>query len=145
MGERTRVVAAGSDVGEPKPRQEDVEVTRIVARHDVLSKTLPAVAKYGLPFFFLYLSVSELAGEVTHADIKLLLQLPIAKGVVWAAAVCALSVAFGFGGVLYGWNQRKLARDTVELLAAGKIAAERKIDKDRSSSGLTARGETPED
>ena len=58
----------------------------------------------------------------------------------------ALSWTVALIGTAYGIQQRKLRRDTVERLQTRNIELEKKIDQKRSSSKLTARGDTrPED
>lgn len=86
-------------------------------------------------FYLIYLSVGELAGKVTLADIgiKVLADVKISEAVAWL---------FGGSGVLYGWNQRRLRRKTVEHIQTRNIALEQLVDPDRSSSELTPRGET---
>jgi hypothetical protein len=88
---------------------------------------------------YLYLTVAALAGQQTTADIgiNLLADLRITE---------AFAILFGSSGIAYALGQRKLRRDTVERLQGRIKKYERLLDPERSSSNLTARGETrPED
>ena len=91
------------------------------------------IARYG------YLSVEALAGQTTLADI----------GIDFLGKVevtVALAWSFGGAGCIYGWYQRKLRRDTVQRLQKRIQYLESNMDKMRSSSKLTARGDSrPED
>jgi hypothetical protein len=62
-------------------------------------------------FYFMYLMVASLAGEVTLADVGIdfLADFRVNTAVAWI---------FGAGGTVYGMRQRKLRRDTVERLMA---------------------------
>lgn len=88
------------------------------------------VARYG------YLSVDALAGDRTVADIgiRVLGDLRIST---------IVSVTVGIGGAVYGWLQRRLRKSTVERLASRNQDLERGLDPERSTSGLTPRGDTP--
>lgn len=88
------------------------------------------VARYG------YLSVAALAGDLTVADIGFRV-----LGDFRVSTIVSMTV--GAGGVLYGWLQRRLRKSTVERLASRNEDLERKIDPKRTTSGLTARGDTP--
>jgi hypothetical protein len=81
-------------------------------------------------------SVNALAGETTTTDIgiKILTDIRISTAVAWL---------FGGTGIAYGTYQRKLRRDNIERLTKRTHELERRLDPKRSSSGLTARGETP--
>lgn len=57
-----------------------------------------------------------------------------------------LSILFGVGGLLYGRAQSKLRKDIVEKYHPEVVRKESYFDSNRTSSDLTARGETrPED
>ena len=84
-------------------------------------------------------SVDGLAGRHTYADVGFRLLADIRVG-EWVAYI------LGTGGVAYGLRQRKLLKQNIERLSAGKQRLEREIDPGRTSSGLTTKGETnPED
>ena len=65
--------------------------------------------------YMIYLSISELAGKVTTADMKL-----VVDGVHTSSGIgllpVAVSILFGIGGIRYGLRQRKLRCDAVERL-----------------------------
>lgn len=89
--------------------------------------------------WFTRLAVGDLAGQTTMADIGLdfLGKVEVSVALAWAA---------GAAGGYYGYRQRKLRRDTVERLQKRVQELEKIIDRKRSTSRLTSRGETrPED
>jgi hypothetical protein len=88
---------------------------------------------------YVYLMVLALAGRLTFADIgiKVLGDVRVSEAAAWLLSG---------GSVAYGWHQRKLRKDTVERLQERIQKFERQIDGKRTSSRLTARGNTrPED
>jgi len=89
--------------------------------------------------WFTRLAVGDLAGQTTLADIGIdfLGKVEVSVALAWTA---------GAAGGYYGYRQRKLRRDTVERLQKRVKELENFIDKNRSSSQLTSRGDTrPED
>lgn len=91
------------------------------------------VVRYG------YLSIDVLAGKSTAADIgvNFLANVSVSVALAWAA---------GAGGAYYGYRQNKLRKDTIERLSGRIRELEQRLDKNRSSSNLTQRGDTrPED
>ena len=91
------------------------------------------IARYG------FLAIESLSGQTTLADVGIafLGDVNVSIAIAWVAAI---------GGIAYGWRQRKLRKDTVERLCARIAQLEKTIGNVRSSSHLTARGETrPED
>lgn len=104
--------------------------------------TIQATIKYGAIVwisYYAYLSISDLAGKRTFADIGLNFLANFKVTVVLAWIV-------GIVGIVYGKAQNKLRKDTVERLQSRIALLEGKIDPSRSSSKLTTRGETnPED
>ena len=77
----------------------------------------------------------EYAGKETSADIAMSL-----FGNLEVSLTLTLFV--GAGGFFYGLWQRKLRKDTIERLQGRNQELESMIDSKRSSSNLTARGET---
>ena len=90
------------------------------------------VARYG------YLSVTALAGHVTVADIGV--GLSILRDTKVSTILC---MTFGVLGTAYGLLERNLRKSKVERLASRIHDLERQIDPQRSTSGLTPRGDTP--
>lgn len=114
-------------------RSRAVEAVTSVLNNLVRWAGAVLIARYG------YLSISELAGQTTFADIgvNILSDLRVSQAVAWL---------LGGGGVAYGLQQRKLRRDTVERLQGRISSFEKALDPGRTSSQLTPRGETrPED
>jgi hypothetical protein len=90
-------------------------------------------------FYFIYQSVAVLAGKATVADIgiKFLAELGISEALAWLLAG---------GGMLYGFGQRRLRKNTIERLQSRNQSLEQSLDPNRTSSRLTPRGDTrPED
>lgn len=75
------------------------------------------------------------AGEHTYADvdIKLLANTNISISIAWGLSAL---------GLLYGFYQNKLRKDTVEYLQTRIQGLEGLLDKNRTTSGLTIRGDT---
>lgn len=88
--------------------------------------------------WFGYLSIKALAGHTTLADISVMV-----GAIVEGRTSEVLAWLFGTAGVSYGYYQRKLRRDVTERLASRTSSLEGRIDRRRSSSRLTTRGETP--
>jgi hypothetical protein len=80
--------------------------------------------------------VDSLAGKQTFANI----------GISMLFDSRVLGIIFGGGGILYGVAQRKLRQGTVKKFQPRIQQLEKLIDSKRSTSRLTAIGETnPED
>lgn len=91
------------------------------------------ISRYG------YLAVQSLSGQTTLADIGInfLANVRVSVAIAWGA---------GAGGIVYGLNQKKLRKDAIERFHGRIKELETIIDKNRSTSSLTARGDTkPED
>lgn len=95
--------------------------------------------------YFAYLSINILAGKNTTAEFKttiiadLISADHIFKFEFMAVTGCLF---FGIFGILFGLWQRHLRMNTVERLQGRNQEMEKQIDKRRSSSKLTSRGET---
>ena len=88
---------------------------------------------------FVYLSVLQLAGKITFAQIGLsvLGDFKVPDGIF---------ALFGLSGVSYGLKERRLRRQKTEEMASHIEHLEKIIDPKRTSSGLTPKGTTrPED
>lgn len=100
------------------------------------------------PFYFHYKAVELLAGRTTEANISVSIMeaiwtdLKVGNLLEKKWVSCTVAILFGIAGVVYGWYQRKLRRDTVERLQKRNQELEKRIDPERSSSKLTPRGET---
>jgi hypothetical protein len=93
---------------------------------------LVLIARYG------YLTIESLAGKATLASIGInfLGNLTISQ---------SLAYIFGVGGISYGLGERWLRKKTTKRLGGRVPELEAKIDRRRTSSNLTDRGETPLD
>lgn len=85
--------------------------------------------------WFGYLSIDVLAGEETVANIvvKVLGDLRVSE---WAAYL------FGGAAITYGWRQKGLLHKVNETQGARVSQLEQEIDRRRTSSRLTKRGQT---
>lgn len=91
------------------------------------------IVRYG------YLSIDILAGKDTAADIAVnfLANVTVSVALAWSVAA---------GGIYYGHRQNKLRKNTIERLHGRIHELETRLDRKRSSSHLTQRGDTrPED
>ncbi|MEJ2228086.1 MAG: hypothetical protein P8Y67_07595, partial [Alphaproteobacteria bacterium] len=82
-----------------------------------------------------YLSITALAGKFTSAEflVNILAKENISVTLAWS---------IGAIGLIYGYIQRTLRKNTVERLQSRIVKLERHIDDRRSSSKLTPRGDT---
>lgn len=129
-----------------KKTRADLEAELKSLRNARLSEGFVSVAKdivrYGtlvLIVRYVYLSIDSLAGRQTLADVgfTILGNVNVSVVIAWGA---------GAAGLAYGWQQRKLRRDTIEYLQRRNIELESELDPNRTSSSLTPRGDTrPED
>lgn len=135
---------------------------QLVRAHGVgnnVTKIIRDLIKYGaavLIVYWIYLSIDSLSGKITIADIDVR-----GKGEVitnsdpanetgtqheswnWSCLeMVGLAVLFGVGGVVYGRKQARLRKDVVERLHPYQKEQELAFDPKRSSSDLTARGDT---
>lgn len=88
---------------------------------------------------FFYLAIEALAGKTTMGQLAVNL---VSEFKVDRYAWQLATAVFGF----YGWHQRNLRKITIERLQSHNQALEKRLDPDRSTSSLTAKGDTrPED
>ena len=99
----------------------------------VISSTMLALIKYGTIFWVCYLSIKELAGKQTIADIKLMADINFDR---WVAYI------FGIGGIGYGITQKNLKEKNIERLSKEKEQLELFLNPDKKSSNLTSKGNT---
>ena len=116
-------------------------------RHEIWARVAtrvgrPAVSWAGLGFCVYWgaQTLIEWSGQATVADLRLAL-----SGSGWRDVVVLIAVLFGAGGLAYGRQRARLMRETVRRLGGPKKARETAIDPQRSSSGLTRSGETPDE
>jgi len=109
---------------------------------DGVIRVLRDVIKYGaLVWIASYFnrSIETLAGKTTLADIgvSFLANMKVSIAFAWT---------FGFAGIIYGYTQRNLRKDTVARLQQRIKDLELSVDTNRSSSEITVQGNTrPED
>lgn len=138
--------------GEPEDNNHDarIRVAEIVTRGDVISRNVQVVSKWlavCVVAYFVFKSVEILAislnGKVTIADIRFE---AITRWFSNSNTTCTLSAILGVAGIFYGRIQSNLKKDAIERLHPYQEKYENLIDRERSSSLLTKRGDTrPED
>ena len=114
------------------------KVLRRVSTTQAIASVLNNLIRWGglvIISYWIYLSVTALAGKSTMADIGVTVFADIRASEV-------LSWIFGIGGIGYGWRQKSLRQDTTERLQGRIKAFETEKDPNRSTSGLTERGMT---
>jgi len=103
---------------------------------------LTTAIRWGVLAYFAWSGVQivhDIAGQQTSLTILLqfLADLKVDRWVAYAVSG---------GSVYYGYRQRRLRRDAVERLSGRVAELEQRLDKRRTSSQLTSRGDTrPED
>lgn len=121
------------------------EWNRYLVRHETARTLLAELFKWLALAFISYMAfrmVDTLAGRRTEATLNASIDWPC--GPEWW--MIGLACLFGVGGILYGRYQRRLRGDTIERMHDFQKKWETSIDPNRSSSNLTARGDTrPED
>ena len=108
--------------------------SRIVESVTTIVTTGLKCAMLVLIFRYLYLSIDVLAGKTTVASVLLnfLGSLTVSK---------TLAYLFGGTGVVYGIAERQVRRKTIKRIGGRIKLLEMMIDPDRSSSGLTDKGD----
>lgn len=84
-------------------------------------------------------AIGYLAGQQTTANISLLVEFFTNTG---GGVVAGTGASAGALGCAYGWYERKLRQKSVDRLHGRIKHLETDIDPNRTSSGLTTRGET---
>jgi hypothetical protein len=89
------------------------------------------------------LAVEALAGKATVADFGVFLIADLKANKVFSHVVMAV---FGMSGIGYGLRERGLRRKTVKQSGSRIAGLEKRLDRNRTSSGLTNDGRSrPED
>lgn len=117
---------------------ERVQIHKIHAVSEATTKIISELAKWGVLGFCVYWTGDVLkvyAGQVTFADVTF-------SWLMSEKLAGTLGLIFGAGGIVYGRQQARLRRDVIERMHPYQVEHEKSKDPDRSSSGLTERGET---
>jgi len=139
-------------VKQGKPNREEMRVGLEIHRTDAQVRKVQAMAPWVgsvLIAFFMWLSIHDLAGHITIADISILAKAVTGKeGMSLSPAwyVVAASVLFGVVGINLARKERKGRKDAIERLHPYQEMWESLQSPSRTSSKLTPRGDTrPED
>jgi hypothetical protein len=127
MGKKTRA--------ELEAELKTLRRTRLASSITEIIQTLIRFGALVACVYFLSTAISNLAGKSTIADIgvKFLGNVDVGRGV---------AVLFGAGGTLYGLAERRQRQKIIKRLHGRTKEVEKKIDPQRSSSGLTETGDT---
>ena len=102
-----------------------------------LSNNVVMWAGIVLALRYIYMCVEAISGKLTDFNVGVVASLEVSVILAWTV---------GLSGVVYGRLQRRLRKDVIEKLQGRINQLEKQIDKNRSSSKLTPRGDTrPED
>jgi len=130
---------------------EKEKTRRIRSILDLVFKFISSLVKYGMsiPISYALVEVARAwAGKTTRADINISASsnmggIDVNNMLLYCTGA---GIIFAVSGIKYGLSQRKLRKDTVERLQNRIKTLEKKFDSSRTTSGLTARGDTnPED
>ncbi len=105
---------------------------------DAVSKIFSVGIKWGTLIYFIYAGTDVLkafAGHETLANISF-------NWMMNEHLAALLGGIFGTGGIIYGRRQAQLRRDVIERMHPYQVEYETRLDQQRSSSGLTVRGDT---
>jgi len=121
-----------------KRTREEIEesIIKFNSLTKLIAQILLAVIKWGgivLVCRYGYLAIISLAGKTTIANILVSIITDL-KMNQWFGLV------FGSGGVSYGIVQKRLRKKEIKRLATRCDFLEKKIDPDKTSSGLTIQG-----
>ena len=126
-----------------KPNTDDsrIAIHKVHVIGDVITKVLSEIFKWGTLIYFIYAGsevLKEFAGKSTYADVTF-------SWIMSERLASVLGLIFGAGGMLYGRRQARLRKDTVEKMHQFQVKYEESVNVNRTSSGLTCRGDTHED
>ena len=111
----------------------------VVEQIGLTVRTIAICGVICLIFYFLRDIFSSIAGKETSANVALSFLANVQVEV-------ALAWSFGIAGILYGASQKQLRRNYIAKFHADNANLERRLDSRRSSTQLTAHGDTnPED
>lgn len=100
-------------------------------------KHIRTAAATVIPFWFVYLSISSLAGRDTDAEINVMFDI-----IKSTSTRTIIAFFVGMGGVAYGLWERTLRVRKVSDLSSRIKGLEQAVDKDRKSSSLNRIGST---
>lgn len=135
-----------------QPNKYHVWLAAIQSTRDVLTVTIKKIP-WIAGFYFGYLSIKELAGKVTLANIFAQVNASLGSkvngeesgGVQWWLYLLAMSLIFGILGVSYGLYQRRKRKINIKDLSNTIARLEEKIDPGRTSSNITPMGDSREE
>jgi hypothetical protein len=105
-----------------------------------ITRVLAKFGTYSFCAYCIYQSIVALAGTSTDLAVSIWLWLETSRGFTISASLTIAALA-----MIYGWGERSLRQRTVARLQKRLRELEKKIDPERSSSGLTPHGRTNPD
>jgi len=124
-------------------KPEDLKSYALLQFAEGFTRFFSVLPKYAFLVFLVYhlrYAIKELAGKETLALIKAGISYDTGCGSVsWISAVLLIICIFGIG---YGLIQRWMRSKQIQMYTAHVQQLERLIDKKRSSSNLTSKGNT---
>ncbi len=132
--------ASGEAIGaDLNIRKLELDTIARVRRNELIASVVHGAFKWcslGLIPVCAYLTLTAYAGKETFANVSL-------QGVINVSTVCSLTLGAAVIGVVFGRRYKKLHGNTVEQMHKRVKNLELQIDPNRTSSGLTPRGDTP--
>jgi hypothetical protein len=115
-------------------------------RLDTVLRLGQSLIQYGAGCFIVWrvgLAIESLAGRATMADFGVFLYADLKANTVFSHIVMGV---LGLGGASYGLRERAQKRKEIKRLGNRVVDVEKRLDPNRSSSGLTIDGRSrPED
>jgi hypothetical protein len=117
-----------------------------IHKWDSVSRLVQALIKYGTVCFCVWQLVPAMeafAGKTTLAKLGILIVTDLKANTVFSHLVMGV---LGFGGAGYGLRERAQKRKEIKRLGNRVVELEKRLDRNRTSSGLTIDGRSrPED
>jgi len=125
---------------------EELEYKLRIRKWDTLLRLGQPLVKYGALCFCVWVlgrAIESLAGRSTLASFGVYLTADLKANKIFSHVVMGL---FGASGIGYGLRERSQKRKAIKTLGNRVVSLERKLDSNRTSSGLTLDGRSrPED
>ena len=129
----------------PASPKSDADYRLAFKTIDAISSSIKVVCKYGWPCicaYFAFRIVAVLAGQTTEASFGMKLAVSIFGNDKIMKGICTIVSG---GSIGYGVGQKRLRQRDIQRLTVRPRQLETVIDPNRTTSGLTAKGTTPDD